>query len=295
VQLKFREPTAYATPRTRLRSFAARALLVCAALLTAGSIVRAVTVTPSAVYIDHRTRSGTMTLFNPGERPAEVTIAFAFGYPVSDEHGSVGVPLVDEAPAGEPSAVPWLRAFPRRLIIEPGQRQVVRIFGEPPADLPDGEYWARALISSRGGQPPIEEIRGDMRVAITLETVIATAVTYRKGTVTTGVVANRAVATATDSTVSVLLDLERTGNAAFLGRLRAEVVARDGTVLGVNEDYLAVYRSLRFRLVVPVLDRTRLEGATVRYVLDTERPDLPPAGPLRAQEVRGTLPVQRGG
>src|SRR5688500_4430590 len=118
------------------------------ALFLAVSALRAaaVSVSPMAVYLDQRTRTGTITLYNAGTRPEEIGVEFAFGYPQSDEAGNITVPITDTVPAGEPSAVGWLQAFPRRLVLQPGQRQVVRIMIRPPEGLEEGEYWARALV-----------------------------------------------------------------------------------------------------------------------------------------------------
>jgi P pilus assembly chaperone PapD len=134
----------------------------------------AVSVSPIALYLDQATRTGTLTLYNPGALAEEVEIGFAFGYPVSDSAGNVSVPLFDTSPAGEPSAVEWMRAFPRRLRLEPGQRQVVRVMAQPPAGLANGEYWARVLVRSRGGQPPIEQTQGAVTLQLNVETVVET-------------------------------------------------------------------------------------------------------------------------
>jgi hypothetical protein len=237
-------------------------------------------VSPVALYIDDRSRQGTLTLFNPGTLAEEIQIGFAFGYPVSDSTGTVSVPLVDEAPAGEPSAVTWIRAFPTRLVLEPGQRQVVRFMVQPPADLADGEYWARVLVRSRGGQPPIEERRGDVTVQIDVETVVVIALNYRNGEVGTGLelVEADAVQAAAD-TVRADITLRRTGNAAFLGRVLVEALAADGRVVGTAEEVLAVYRDLGRRVMVPVT----APAARVRYTMDNRRDDLPPGGALESE------------
>src|SRR5690606_33960663 len=161
-------------------------LPVGAALALLVSPLFSVSVSPMAVYMSDRERTGTMTLYNPGSRAEEIEIGFAFGYPQTDAEGNIQVPIADEAPAGEPSAVPWLSAFPRRLVLEPGQRQVVRVLARPPADLAPGEYWARALVRSRGGQAPIEARQGDVGVQIDVETLVVVAVNYRNGPVGTG-------------------------------------------------------------------------------------------------------------
>jgi hypothetical protein len=268
-----------------------RGLLAALALVAAGAeTAQAVTVSPTALYIDSRTRTAVLTLYNPGSLPAEVTIDFAFGYPQSDAEGNVAVPLTREPAVGEPSALDWMRAFPRRLVLQPGQRQVVRVLVEPPADLPDGEYWARVLVSSRGGQPPIEETQGDIRLQLNVQTTLVMAANYRKGAVETGVeVASAAAARAGDE-VTLDVDLHRTGNAAFLGRLRAELVDARGTVLASAFDDVAVYRTMRRRLTLPV--PAGAAGALeVRVSIGTDREDLPPGGALPAAPVNQRIPV----
>jgi hypothetical protein len=264
---------------------AARVLLLLAAFaLLSSAYAAAVAVSPVAVYIDNRTRTGTLTLFNPGTLPEEITVDFAFGYPRSDEDGNVSVEVTDSVPEGEPSAVAWMRAFPRRMVLEPGQRQVMRVMVEAPSGLPDGEYWARALVHSRGGQPPIEERRGDVTVQVEVETVVIVAVNYRNGKVTTGLRVRDASASAVGDTVRSFIDFERTGNAAYLGRVQAELLDGTGRSVATLEEVLAVYKTIRRRLdlVPPVGARGPFR---VRFTMDTQRDDLPPGGPLPTERV----------
>jgi hypothetical protein len=250
----------------------------------------AVSVSPTALYIDSRTRNGVLTLHNPGTLAEEITIEFAFGYPQTDTAGNLTVPVTREPAAGEPSAMAWMRAFPRRLVLQPGQRQVVRVMVEPPADLPDGEYWARILVSSRGGQPPIEQTQGDVRLQLEVATTLVMAANFRKGSVGTGleVAAERASRAADGVTLQV--DLRRTGNAAFLGRMRADLVNARGEVLGTAWDDLAVYRDVRRRHLIAVPPGA--EGPLfVQITIDTEREDLPAGGALPVAPLSRRIPV----
>lgn len=270
------------------RNVGARAARVVFVLgcLVAGASVRAaaVAVSPVAVYIDSRDRTGTLTLFNPGSRPEEIQVEFAYGYPVSDDDGNVSVQIMDTVPSGEPSAVPWLRAFPRRMVLDPGQRQVMRVMVQPPPGLPDGEYWARALVHSRGGQPPIEQQRGDVTVQLEVETVVVVAVNYRNGSVSTGLRVRDASASLVGDTVQATIDYERTGNAAYLGRVLAELVDAGGRTVASTEEVLAVYKTIRRRLaLVPPADAAG--PYKVRFTMDTERDDLPPGGALPSERV----------
>lgn len=273
---------------TTRRPFRILALL---ALLLAGGTARAaaVTVSPTALFIDSRSPTGTLTLYNAGTFPEEIEVSFGFGYPVSDANGTIQVQIQDTAAAGEPSIVPHLRAFPRRLVLQPGQRQTLRVMVQAPSSLQGGEYWGRVLVRSRGGQPPIEQTQGDVRVALSLETVVATAVMFRKGEVQTGVAVRGADARVADGNVQFTVDLERQGGAAWLGRVAVRLVAPDGSVAAETEDAVALYRSLRRRFVLPLPPGGLRPGYRVQYTVDNERPDLPPSGPLKAAPVTGTL------
>lgn len=273
----------------------ARTLFLAALLAAAPVAARAVTVSPNALFIDSRTRSGMLTLYNPGTRAEEIEITFAFGYPRSDAFGAISVPLADSTPAGEPSVLGFVRAFPRRLRLEPGQRQTVRILMQPPAGLPEGEYWGRVLIRSRGGRPPVEQQQGGIRMQIDLETVIVGAVNYRNGAMRTGIAVDsaRATATARGDSVRVTTDLTRQGNAAYLGHMALELVGLDGRVLGTSEEDLAVYRSLRKVETLAVPPGVSLKGATVRYRFTGERPDIDPDARLSSEAVTGAITLGR--
>jgi hypothetical protein len=260
------------------------------ALFGAGAAaLRAVSVSPMSVFMSHTSRTASITLYNPNPLPEEIEIGFAFGYPQSDSAGDVSVALSDVAPDGEPSALPWLRAFPRRLVLQPGQQQVVRILAQPPADLEDGEYWSRILVTATGGRPPVEQqVQPNVRVSISMRTIIVASLNYRKGRLTTGVNVKDAQAVRTTEGLQVTLDMERQGDAAYLGRVRLELLDASGAVMHVEEDVLSVYRTLRRRFNIPAMENV----TKVRYTLETERPELGQANIITAPAVGGSLDVR---
>jgi len=260
-----------------------------AALPIAGA--NAVTVSPTAVYITARNPSALLTLINTGSRAEEIELSVGFGYPVTDSAGVLRVDIVELAPNGEPAVTSCLRLFPRRLVLQPGQRQVVRVMVTMPAGTADGEYWGRVLVKSRGGEPPIEQAQGDVKMQLSLETTFATAVFYQKGEVTTGISVPTVSARRVSDGVQFTIDLKRDGNGAFLGRVRAELLDASGTKVAEVEDVVAVYRELRRRFVLRQTTPLPAGAYTVRYLVDTERPDLPAQGPIKAAAVRGVAEV----
>ena len=266
------------------------AMAVLGLLTLAAGTAQAVTVSPTAVYITSKNPSALLTLINTGSRPEEIELSIGFGYPVSDTAGVLRVDIVDTAASGEPSLTSFLRVFPRRLVLQPGQRQVVRVMVAMPAGAADGEYWGRVLVRSRGGEPPIEQTQGAVRMQLSLETTFATAVFFQKGEVKTGVEISSAAAHRMGDSVQFTLDLKRAGNSAFLGRIRAELVDAKGGSVAEVEDVVAVYRTLRRRFVLRTGKPLPAGAYTVRYLVDTERPDLPPQGPTKvADAVRGSV------
>jgi P pilus assembly chaperone PapD len=271
--------------------FAPRPILLAAlSVLLLAPSARAVTVSPTALYLTSRNPSALLTLINTGSRAEEIEIAFGFGYPTSDSAGTLQVSITDSAAAGEPSAVDWLRAFPRRLVLQPGQRQVVRVTVVAPAGLANGEYWGRVLVKSRGGEPPIEQTQGQVHMQLSLETTFATAVFFQKGIMQTGVAATAAARRTSDG-VQFTVDLHRQGNAVFLGRVRAELYDASEHKLAEAEDVVAVYRDLRRRFVLRGDTPLPAGPLVVRYVVDTERPDLPSVGPVRGEPTAGSVAV----
>ena len=254
------------------------------------ALAQGVVVAPHAVFIDHATRAGAITLYNPGEEPVEVTVSFAFGYPTTDSAGTISVELSDSAPAGEPGATGWLQAFPRRVTVAQQQRQTIRLLASPPPNLPDGEYWARIVVGAKGGKVPVAGIPDSsaITVGLTLEIRTVISVVYRKGQLTTGVTLAPISAGYAHDSVDVRIPLTRTGTAAYLGTARVVVVDSAGNPVGQEERAVAVYHTLNPRLTVPV-GSLPAGTYTARVSVSTDRADLPGKEALPAPTVQDSV------
>jgi hypothetical protein len=252
-----------------------------------------VLVAPHAIYIDHARRSGTVTLYNPNPDPAEVTIWTAFGYPVSDSLGRFALRTVDQPDSTLPSAAAWVQAFPRRLTIAPLQRQTVRLLATPPAGLPDGEYWARLIISARGGKVPVAGVAETTAVRVQLNLVVNTNIglAYRKGPLATGVTLSKLRARLVRDSVAVWSRLERRETAAYVGTVRAALVDSTGKVRSTLSAPIAVYFVMEPRYALSVAGLAP-GSYWLRYELVTDREDLDPAVVLKAPAVRDSIQVR---
>jgi P pilus assembly chaperone PapD len=198
-----------------------RLLLSLLLVLACGSALQAqgVVVAQHAVYLDHRTRSASITLYNPGAEPTEVGIEFLFGYPVTDSAGDFTLAEPDSVTAEMPSAHRWIEAFPRRMTLAPLQRQTVRLLARPPANLPDGEYWARVVVVAKAGSVPVSGAdSANISIGLNLEIRTRIPLTYRKGALQSGVGVSQLAAhrTETDS-LAIRMHLARQRSAAYVG------------------------------------------------------------------------------
>lgn len=272
----------------RLRRFGFACLWAVPGALAAQGVV----VAPHAVFMDHRTRSGFVELYNPEPRPVEVAIGLLFGYPVTDSVGQLLLHTPEPVPAGEPSATEWITALPRRIVIPPLARQTIRLLGRPPSGLKDGEYWTRLMVTARGAALPVSGVdttRG-VQVGLTLEVRTIIPVYYRKGAVETGVTLSDLRTVLEPDSIGVRARLIRSGNAAFLGTVHGTLLDSVGRLVSTFAVPLAVYYDLEPRFA---LSRASLPPGQylLRLEVSSERTDIPGEQLLRATPVRDSVTI----
>ena len=271
-----------------------RMIGICAlagALLTLPAVLEGVLVAPHAVFIDHASRTGQLTLVNTGTEPEEVTVHLQFGYPDTDSSGNIFVRLIEQPGDEHPSAASWIRAFPRQVRLAPGTRQVVRLLATPPADIADGEYWSRLLVTSRGAAVPVAGGDSLVSAGVTLELRTIISVTYRKGDVHTGVdLQDLSVEVRNDSLIA-WVQLDRRGNGAYLGRVTFDVRDANDRSVASWPTPIAVYYGLRRRFAFP-LAAIEPGSYSVRFTLDTDRDDLDPEHVLPAEAITRTVGIE---
>ena len=267
------------------------AIIAVAAGFARAAAAQGVLVAPHAVYLDHRTRSGSLTLYNPGSESVEVEISSFFGYPVTDSLGHFMLLTPDSVEAGMPSAAGWIEAFPRRMTLGPLQRQTVRLLARPPQGLPDGEYWSRIMISAKGGNVSLAEADSSgISIGLNLEVRTILPLIYRKGQLQTGIgVADLRAGPEGDS-LQVHVRLERQGGAAYVGTARATLVDERGNAVSKFEQPVAVYYTAEPAFTMSLAGRTS-GHYRLRLELATERSDIAPELLLRAPVTRDSIDV----
>jgi len=268
------------------------AALGLAALVAPRLQAQGVVVAPHAVYVDHRARSASITLYNPGGKSVEVAISSIFGYPVTDSAGQLALFTPDSVDPSMPSAAGWIEAFPKRMVLAPLQRQTVRLLARPPQGLPDGEYWSRIIISAKDGAEPVALAdTSGIKIGLSLEIRTIIPLTYRKGALTTGLQMSGLQSTPAGDSLHVRAHLVREGGAAYIGTARGALADSAGKTVATFEEPIAVYYEVDPVFAFPIAGlppgryRARIE-------LVSERPDITPDLLLRARPVRDSLEVR---
>jgi len=117
------------------------------------------TVTPTRVLFEGRTKSVQLSLIHRGDRPATYRISFVRMR--MDEDGEL-VEIVEPEPE-ERFADSLVRHAPRQVRLEPGAAQTVRLLLRKPADLLPGEYRSHLLLRAvpEEGETNVETLAED--------------------------------------------------------------------------------------------------------------------------------------
>ena len=261
----------------------------------AADLGASVLIAPPVVVLSDNQRTGRMILRNPTDRPQEVSVDFKWGLPETDSLGNMSLQLVDSGVTDPHSALGWVRAFPRRIVMPPGSEQTVRFVARPPKELSDGEYWARIVVSSQNARPPeIGEIQEGV-ISARLNTIIQTAASlkYRHGDLVSKVEITDSWVERQDNIVSVFVDMLNLGNVSYLGVLDVRVLDADGNELTAKDENTAVYYDLRRRIDLPLPPEVTAEPASVVISLSTEgRRDIPSKDVIKGNAVDLTLAVE---
>ena len=253
--------------------FAWIALVFLAVELSAGVLVA-----PTVIILSDKERTGRINVENPGDKPKEVEISFSYGLPVSDSLGRISIELLDSNVTDPRSAMDWIQAFPRKVLLAPHGSQVIRLVAKPPKELPDGEYWAHIVIKSQEGEASFPVASEEEGITTRLNMIMKTAIAlkYRTGELSAQLEMTDLKVMEIDSQVVVYCDLKNRGNVSYLGVLTCRLYDALGKEISAHKSNLAVYRDLRRGIYLPLVGGNYLRPYKVDVAISgTGRTDVP--------------------
>jgi len=215
----------------------------------AQSVTAQVTISPTAVFLDKNSKVGTFYISNPSNSSVEVRLSFEFAYPTTDESGRIFLNYEDDEAEERFSLKPYLRAFPTTFVLQPDQRQTIRLVGRIPQNSDPGMFWTRMRVSSNQLSPPIGEVAdGQVAAQVSFQIDQVTSVLVQHGDANTGLSINNSTASVENGRLILLTDVERTGNSPFIGSVRTRILNSDNVEVDSRRSSTSVYFKNRQRV-----------------------------------------------
>ena len=238
---------------------------------TSNSSVGQYSIAPTALTIQYPARS-TEVIVRAADnaQPLEFTMSSFFAIPETDENGIFRLVELDSMHTQNITTA--IRFSPRRFVLSAGQEQVVRVSVMNADDLPDSEYWTRVIASAKIAQPVADANATSLHVSMGLEIRTIAGLLFRKGLVSTGLDVDVIDYQISNDSLNVVFNIERSGNAAWLGTLQTTIYDDTGTKIHVHDQYLSIYRNSRQKLLIPIMS---LQQGTYSadFLFKTERND----------------------
>jgi hypothetical protein len=213
-------------------------------LLISNTTIAQIRIAPPTLLLDDRKPTDRYIIHNSSFNLVEVEVELMYGYQHTDENGNTFFKRYNEIPDDEPSALEWVRIYPRHFILRPGEEQIVRMAARPPAGLPAGEYWVRPVIIT---QEPINLSDGGVSVNMTAKVNMrrrdVLSLAYRRGQVRTEINIETLRAWKEDGEIFLMAELERGGNAAYIGEAKVRVINTAGEEIASYSRRVQVFKS----------------------------------------------------
>ncbi len=219
-------------------------LIIVFSFFLIASLNAQVIISPYIVYTDASNRYGSLIVQNESTEIYEISISFVFGYPVSDSVGTVSMKYINEPSSDMPSIVNWIRAFPKKFVLNPKQRQIVRMSVRPPADIKDGTYWARIVTSAVPQSTSIDTVNKGVTAKIKFVLNQVTSIFYRTNNAETGIKINDIKVLEDTNKITLRTSVERTNNTPFIGDVSYNLTDSLGNVVKEGKEYISVYFDL---------------------------------------------------
>ncbi len=231
--------------------FKISAILLLIGVASAQRLNAQVVIYPTRVYIDHPSRFGTYYVLNKSQQKQEVTISTKFGYPVSDSLGNLHMNYADSTAAQDYSANPWVRIFPKKFILNPGSRQVVKLLVNPTGKTKDQVYWTRLITKVRPLTNSVDAGESTTNMHIIFVVNYVTTILYQNGSILPDPVITNISHTMDSTGVNLFTGLKRTGNTPFIGKIRFRVSDNTGKVIVSETNPVEVYFNMVKHFRIP--------------------------------------------
>ncbi len=202
--------------------------------------------------MDEQNKFGSMIVQNESLEPYEISISFIFGYPISDSLGNRTMNYEQNPTDEMPSINNWVKAFPKKFILKPKERQTVRLMIRPPMGIAPGTYWTRIVTSSSPVESAVDSSTNGVSAKLKFVLNQVTTAIYRKSEAITNLsISDPKIILDTNNTYQILYPLKREGNSPFFGFFNLKIYDEMDQIVIDERDYLSVYFDLIRNYLLP--------------------------------------------
>lgn len=261
-------------------------------LLFAYNLYSQILISPYIVYTDEKNKIGNFIIQNESENNYEISISFTFGYPVSDSSGQIVMKYFENDSSQTYSVNNYIRAFPKKFILQPKKRQVVRLTIKAPDSLPAGTYWTRIITSAVPYSEQIDTMHTGITARIRFVLNQVTTCLYRVGNAESGVKISNIKLLPDSGKTQLFVELDRVGNSPFIGNLILKIKDENGNIVKELSEYIPLYFSLFKNISI---DHNGLEKGKKYFInitaVNTEKEDIPESSLKIISTPNETIPI----
>jgi hypothetical protein len=207
-----------------------------------------VVVTPYIVMIDDKNKFGTFTVVNETNESEEVTVNFKFEYLKSDAAGDV---FFDSSADNMNNLTPWIKAFPKKFVLNPGEKQIVRMTVDAPAGLSKGTYWSKIVTSSQK-QEKFIDTSGNIKARINFVLNQITTVLYKNQKYESQIDFLNADVNVDSESVNILSNVSVKGDQPFYAQFGYKIYDSGNNVAYENVEFLGLFFDMIKKYKFPV-------------------------------------------
>lgn len=231
-------------------------------------------ITPFRVVLDEKTRTAEVTLLNT----TEVTNVYRMSWQDKEQTSLGSYVNVEMAEENKHGVSEMVRQSPRKVTIEPGKYQRIRLRLRIPSDLPDGEYRSHLVMKMVDEDvKKKEEVReevNEVMVRLTAKMSFSIPIMVRKGqNNSTASISTMDLDTSEPNKPKLTVGLAHSGEYSSYGSVKVYMKngARGDVVEIADVGNVALFRETALReLTVPLTVSSIPRGAVVQVVYEGE-------------------------
>lgn len=222
---------------------------------------------PTMIFVSENQKIQEITISSQSDTLQEVEFSTYFGFPIHTDSEGLYIDEGDENDRILYDLTPFVRVFPQKILLSPGQRQIVRLQVRSTPQFGPGTYWSRLSIKSQVAEPDAQEQLvpiGRQSTNINLVVRQNIGVFYKHGEVTTSLELLRFNTKQEGNVLYVEPFVRRMGNSPYIGSLQTQLFSPSGEL--VSESSIIV--NAFFETLTPTkLNVSDLASGQYRLVL----------------------------